>query len=478
VGTKLGWLRPRTTGVVALSDNTTSAGVWSIENLFKTGVTMQYNSPTTPAGSGSLRMYNAISLDADRTCLLFGWGNIYAIIYNSATRVFGTITLVRTAGGSDSKIGIKSSTDRVLVVSFDGTAGEAVVLSISGTAITVNTAATTTLLNSVSQGGPLIAVGSSFVQGFTTGLPASYVVALIISGVSCAFGTAASVVSSDNMSLLYATGSVLRVVVGESALLTVKPYTVSSSTLTAGTAATGTATNTAIRAFMNGNGNIVVNYINSTQRASIFKLTTTTEAISTVNIIASASFTSAVDYAVISASKTVFMSHNGSTTWYANILTDTAGTASMGTTISGLGSGSFTAPSATRVSGNTAQFAMGNSARLYQFTLDCSGTSAVASSIIFVSNNTSNGFAPSVQTSATDGTKGAATLRNGGLYHRISGGEVFDWFVSAGSLIRAPRLGNFKDPSFPSPEDNIGYSLDSVNGSAVGVIIQKVEAAA
>jgi hypothetical protein len=484
VGTKLGWLRQRTTGVVALSDNSTPAGVWSIENLFKTGITMQYSSPTAPTGTGNLQMYNAIALDADRTCLLFGWGNIYAIIYNSATRTFGTITLVKTqVAGSITKFGIKSATDRVLVVSADNASQlDAVVLSISGTAITVNTLSNiVTLPAGISQVNYLIAVGSSFVQSYIAGA-VSYAVAISITGTTPTIGTPEVVQNTAQPSYLYASGSVLRTVTYNGGSLWATPYTVSGSTLTIGTGTSTAATSNFIRVFLNGNGNIVANYQtagSTVQSAAIFKLTGTTEAVSAVALITTGQFIISTDYAVISASKTVFLTNDGSSSWYANILTDTGGTASAGTVISGSGTGVFTAPSATRVSGNTAQFVMAVPTRLYQITLDCSGTSAVATSVITQVNTTSSGFVPTVTTSNFDGTKGNTTLRNGGLYHCIGDNPPFDWFVTAGLIRRVEKLNNWFLPNFPSTDDNIGYCASSLNGNSnVGVIIQRIEAAA
>lgn len=483
VGTKLGWLRQRTTGIVALSDNSTPAGVWSIDNLFKTGITMQYSSPTAPTGTGNLQMYNAIALDADRTCLLFGWGNIYAIIYNSATRTFGTITLVKTqVAGTITKLGIKSATDRVLVVSADNASQlDAVVLSISGTVITVNTLSNiVTLPAGITTVDYLIAVGSSFAQSYITNA-SSYVVAISITGTTPTIGTPVIAQNTPQPTYLYASGSVLRTITYNGGLWAT-PYTVSGSTLTAGTGTSTAATNSAIRVFLNGNGNIVANYQtagSTIQSAGIFKLTGTTEAVSVVALITTPQFITSTDYNVISASKTVFMTHDGSTTWYANILTDTGGTASAGTTISGTGLGNFTVPSATRVSGNTAQFVIGSPTRLYQFTLDCSGTSAVATSVITQVNTASSAFVPTLLASNFDGTKGNRTLRNGGLYHAIGDNQPFDWLVSNGAMRRVQKLDNWFLPNFPTTEDNIGYCASSLDGgSNIGVIIQRIEAAA
>lgn len=477
VGTKLGWLRPKTVGAVALSSNTTSAGVWSINNLLKTGVTMQYQVATAPAGTGNFYMFNAIALDADRTCLLFGWDNIYAVIYNSATQQLGSATLVRstiTSAGGIVKLGIKSATDRVLIVSAETTNMEAVVLSISGTAITVNAAVALLLAADISIMGYLIAVGSSFVQGYTNSSPAnSYVVAITISGTAPTFGTPAVIQAINNVSYLYASGSVLRTIIYNAALYAT-PYTVSGSTLTLGTSTSTAATNVTYRVFMNGGLNIVAHYLNTNQSVAVFKLTGTTEAVSAVALIATAQSPSNSDYNVISTTKTVFMTSSGST-WYSNILTDTGGTATVGTTITGTGAGTFSSLVATRVSGNTAQFVAQVSSLLYQFTLDCSGISSVLSSVVFSGNTTT--ITPSPSQSNLDGSKGNSALKAGGLYHKI--GDVgFDLLVSSGSILRSTKLGNFTTPNFTVSDDNIGYCYYAVNQAAVGGIIQRVEAAA
>jgi hypothetical protein len=126
-------------------------------------------------------------------------------------------------------------------------------------------------------------------------------------------------------------------VIGASASVIATPYTVSGTTLTLGTAATATSGNTngstLLRTYVNSNGNIVAEYINTTHFATVFKLTTTTEAASSISLgatVPAGTITGGCDAIDLTGGKTLFMT-SASNTFAANILTDTAGTASAGT---------------------------------------------------------------------------------------------------------------------------------------------------
>jgi hypothetical protein len=388
-GTVLGWVKPRTGAIIGLSDNTTIAGVWSYYGLSKLGITAVFNNATATngVGNGGVKLVR-VSMDADRTCFVFGFTSVYAIVYNASTQSWGSPTLIRSSVTSTSLSAVKSATDQVLVATCLTTALEAVTLSLSGTTVTVNSGvkATATLSGNIfSEGmGDLIAVGASFVLAYGRATTTSAIRAISISTNTPTIG-AEEIINTGTLVLaprLFASGSVVRTIStdGPATTIVAAPYTVSGSTLTAGTAATiSSDSQTGIRAFVNGNGNIVIQYRNvSATYGAIVKLTGTTEAISAVGIGSGTGATNTTtDYLQITASKTLFVYYS-STTWYANILTDTSGTASAGTEISyGMNSTISSVMSLTNT-GNLGKVAISGA---IQATLDCSGTSPTLQSL-------------------------------------------------------------------------------------------------
>ena len=99
-----------------------------------------------------------------------GTSSVHAAVWNSSTKTFGTPVLVRTFNSNTvTTLGVvKISTTSVLVCTLPGsqTALQTVVLTVSGSTITVNTPVSTTLAtaSNLMSGTPrLLAVGSSFV---------------------------------------------------------------------------------------------------------------------------------------------------------------------------------------------------------------------------------------------------------------------------------------------------------------------------
>ena len=339
-GTQLGWIRGRTGAMIGLSDNTTPAGTWAYYGLEKTGLTANYVSPLLAnMGSGLIR----ITLDANRFCLLFGGTDCYAIVYDASTQTWGSPTLIRATIGTNFFTGVLSATNQVLVCTSDTTTGmQTVTLTISGTTITVNTPVSTTLAGNFSNFFQLIPVSTSWVVSYTRASTTSAIRAITVSGTTPTVGAESTLQTTGAVAYpltIFASGSIVRTVATDSGgfVLRVTPFTVSGSTLTAGTGTTVAFTGTGqfSRTFLNGNGNIVCQYTNGTTYASVFKLTGTTETASTVNLggtVPNASY-SGFDYQAISASKTLFVSASNGTQIDFNILTDTAGTATAGTVL-------------------------------------------------------------------------------------------------------------------------------------------------
>jgi hypothetical protein len=493
-GTQLGWIRARTGAMVGLSDNSTAAGVWVPYGLEKTGITASYVNSTLANMGSTIRR---IALDANRTCFLFGGTDCYAIVYDASSQTWGSATLVRASVASGGFLGVLSTTNQVLVVSNDSTtAMEAVTLTISGTGITVNTGSkgTATLGGNWAAYGQLIAVGSSFVVSYGRATTTSAIRAITVSGTVPTIGAESALTTANggNTAIaLFSAGSVVRCVHTQSSALRVSPYTVSGSTLTIGTLASVTTTAAPFRAFLNGNGNIVCHYIDGTHFATIFKLTGTVEAASSVSLgTAPSTLSTDSDYVAVTASKTLFISHSASTTWRANVLTDSSGTATAGTEINGTVNGNIFRFAGLLASGNNARCAMqtaNTNGVNAQFTFDCSGASPVLSTVQqcgFGWNGATGIAFPAPYVSDKYGVRDPSSLIAGQSAVTLAGGAGgFDLRWNAASIGKAVACMS-QGATYQQPIGIVGSSNSesflaiAYNNSITGYIINRVEAAA
>lgn len=387
-GTLLGFIFAGVVSHVSLSDNSTAAGVWTVENSELVGPSAQLL--TTNLNYLGGRNPSVIAIDSSREFIMgYNAANtiIYGVVYNKSTNTFGTVTAIRTVSVNDNKSAcLLSATDQILVVSCHTTAFEAVTLSISGTTITVNTAATATLSANISafaDGCGLIAVGSSFVTSYTVDTPAAQIRALSISGTTVTIGSATVLDGTAGGLIASAsTTGVIAVSSGTSAYF--KYYGVSGSTITPGTGATyGSATTTIVKLFPLGTRWGVLFMDGTSSIASVLSLSGTTVTRSG-DVIPWGGGGSYADAIVVGSNKALLLSTR--TTNNANILTDTAGTASAGTAIT-LDGGTFKA--ALYVSG-TDVYVGSLATNVFVHKIDCSGVSAVLTSSQNVGTNTPN----------------------------------------------------------------------------------------
>jgi len=485
-GTQLGWIRPKTGALLGLSDNSTAAGSWVLYGVEKLGLTLQYvNTALSNNGGGILR----VALDANRTCFIFGGTDCYGIVYDASTQTWGSATLIRAGVNFGTYKAVLSAVNQVLVVSCNSTTGlQGVALTISSNTITVNTAASVVLAGNISSLGQLIAVSTSFVVSYGRATTAAAIRAITISGTTVTIGAESALDTTlDSSANLYASGSIVRCIYQTSAFtVTAKPYTVSGSTLTVGTAATAIGTATGVRSFLNGNGNIVAEYNNTTHFATIFKLTGTTEAESSVSLgTASTSIQQYNDYAVISNSKTLFTSIVTGITWYANILTDTSGTATSGTQISGpFANGLQTGLVPIYSSSNIVRAFSRSTGNLYLVTFDCSGSSPVLSASVSLATNNSQFY--SSPCSNLQGIKDYSLLISGN--HAVSLGAVGSGGSNYGG--QSLRLSSTIQPiqSIPSAANPLNAGVGGASNSETflsyqytnnnGLVISKLELAA
>lgn len=484
-GTQLGWIRARTGAMIGLSDSSTAAGVWAYYGLEKTGITASYvNSTLTNMGSTIVR----VVLDADRDCFLFGGTSCYAIVYNKTTQTWGSATLVRSgmalAGGF---AGVKSATDQVLTITNTSTELWAATLTISGTSITVNTAVMASLAGSIASGavGQLIAVGSSFVVSYGRATTVSGIRAITVSGTTPTIGAESAITTAVSQSAtLFASGSVVRTICqgsgGTSVLCT--PYTVSGATLTLGTQATAPATNATNRSFLNGNGNIVCHYLNTTHYATIFKLTGTTEAASSVSLgTVPGTFQTTTDYLPISSSKTCFGWVDASaTSAYYRILTDSAGTASVGTQLTVSTDGTGQRVGAGTLIGTTAQFIIYASQSVSVHRIDCSGVNAAISSIASTQYASNITFYPTARNAYGERSW---QMVHAGTNSRILVGTTSAFDMVCGSVgvktaQAIPQIGYPSNGGVSGSSDSETYLAFAFANGTTGFYINRVEAAA
>ena len=364
---------------ISLDDNSTAAGVWAIENGELVGASAQLLTTTLP-------MANIVCIDigSSRELLLGtnGGSTLYGVVYSAATNAFGSVTLIRTdaSGIASGRVAaVLSNTDQVLVVSCDVTTDfEAVTLSISGTTITVNTAATATLSANISafaDGCGLIAVGSSFVTSYTVATPAAQIRALSISGTTVTIGSATVLDGTAGGLIAASTNHVIAVSSATTHFYT-KPYLVSGSTLTAGTG-TDSGTNTVtIYKFAPLGTRWVGLYLSNDTIGGVVSLNTTGNGTTTISN--ATLFTAGTFLDAILVGSTKVLALNSATSSNANILTDTAGTASAGTAIT---LSSQTTRACLYASGTDVAVQEGTTTYLVQM-VDCSGASPVRTKTI------------------------------------------------------------------------------------------------
>lgn len=328
-----------------------------------------------------------LRLDADRVLYVFNSTNTYGIVYNQATDTWGSAVTLRAADCYVAAYAISAS--QALLVSCTGTALEAVVLSIPAESITVETAGkATATITSISTMNPgIVAAGSSYVFGYSYA-NVQACMAAAVSGTTVTLGAQLSLNGTDTgispeIRPVSAT-MVLTVSNAQSAGVFVCPVSVSGSTLTLGTrvdlatTAITYAHSYHIHALTSGRWAMFWEAdATPTVKGAIITISGTTATASQVTLTsqtASPNIRYLADSVVLGADKVLFASQNGGGT-SANILTDTAGVASVGTVLQLNGSGSTSTPvvlqpvSASSVAGVT------NSSSAFGFILDTTGAS-------------------------------------------------------------------------------------------------------
>jgi hypothetical protein len=359
-----------------LQSNGTGAPTWATPTVAPSPLTLSASANLTLPASSSQNIYFAskiITLDANRELVIYSNGSssfansISAFVYNSSTNTFGAVATIRTTAGLLGAILV--STDKVLVVSMgsSGTSLEAVVLSVSTNTITVNTAATATLagvlasLGGNSYFGSLVTVGTSFVLSYGRATTVTALRAFTVSGTTVTIGSESTLTpATDNAAALFPISSSVVLALSSSAtVFYATPYTVSGTTLTVGTGATTTLTNIFyVPAGVFQSGQIGVLFLNTTVFGGIVSVSGTTASISSAQVLSTtASLIPNNNYTAIIGDKMLCYYSAASNASLVNVLTNTSGTASAGTEITG-GSASNALSQLGYINGNILAFGL------------------------------------------------------------------------------------------------------------------------
>jgi hypothetical protein len=207
--TLLGFVDAFKTVNIDLASASTSAGTWTLNNAVRLGVSAYYADSTGLITSFAGNDVRVLELDSDRQFYVFGSSSnlLYGQVYNQTTNTFGSPTLIRNTANVFANAGIALiDANSVLVVSLVSNAAQAVVLSISGTTITVNTATTTTSSESLGSFQFFRAIPSGgFIYGYYgSGFNQLQLLPLSVSGTTPSFGTEVASAGSLSTSTVYA----------------------------------------------------------------------------------------------------------------------------------------------------------------------------------------------------------------------------------------------------------------------------------
>jgi hypothetical protein len=502
-GTLLGFIYPNDSVVIGLADNSTAAGVWTDSGLDPMAVTANFSNRTLTVCAN---LYGATVIDSTRTFVFFGVAAAtYGVVFDSTTGTFGTATLIFTGNTTQGK-SILSATNQVLCLYSSSNTLYSVVVSISGTTITVNTAASQVLAATIVSMSNLVAVGTSYVvathlNSSTTGLNA-----FTISGTTVTIGTRVVMTGTAGTSnawqiVLYVPNAnkVLafygnNVEANNYALLA----NVSGTTITVNTAGAFGYASTGYRTAPMGANWVIFYYATAGNiAATIITVSGNSLGYSTANIgfpstSFGADFLSNADVVMVSATKAVVFFLNG-----CNILTNTSGTASVGTPATYTRSTQMGYMAALGFSGNYASVVYeSNFYNIHKVVFDISGTSPVlfdSSHVQFrTQNNTSTSrtasvflpstvscshnpvtFLGSVAIAADIGTFPIVTAAP------LAGSGIYKSSTKISSMVLGNYVTLFDADSSNKTLSWLGSSVPfNPDGATTGVLIQRIESAA
>ena len=389
-GNKLGWIRPNTTALIGLADNSAVAGVWNLFGTERTGITAQLLT-TTAAGGPNVSRY---AIDATRTMLIYGNPSTttYAIVYDASVNQFGSPMSLGTANFAASCAGVLAGQVMVVTVQSSGTAGAVYTLTATGTA--VNLAATGSFTLATVQYNVILTIApagtsGNFVIGYSRDVNSYY---YCLRGVSTANGLSISVgaetiVQSGYQAATYyaalysiSNSVVVSLNTDGNGNFVVKPYTVTGNALAVGTQASTTLGGiTWSPKFLpqQATGRIPILYSNgSGQSLGLVSVSGTVASISSVQTGGANTTETNTDVVFLSSTKFATAGVNGNNT-LVNVFTDTAGTITAGSSVNFSTSGSGSSPCIVYSTATQIRVAWTYNSSTYMTTLDVSGASPV-----------------------------------------------------------------------------------------------------
>lgn len=343
-GTLLGFTPVNGYVICSLVDNSDSSGNWALSghDVFGVDASIAFG-PNT----GTNPTLAAVVLDSDRRLLVLSTSvALYGVVYNQATQTFGSSTLLRNVPTSANvAVGLHAA-DTVLLVScqISSTALEAVVLSIGGETITVNTAAVATLAStSQNTGFELEKVGTTWLLGYTRTGPACDVRVISISGATCTIGGATAQNATSGVPQIYALTSSTAIVFAQDAagLIRAMPVTISGTTATNGSEGYVNCTAIGFATRLLDSGRIAVICVDTNLTGAIVSVSGTTASTTSVQLGTGAVAISATSVNKVGNQCIVVAGSSTASVNSINILTDSGGTAVAGTAINATASGTI-----------------------------------------------------------------------------------------------------------------------------------------
>ena len=129
-GAKLGFISPKSTVSVGLSDNSTLAGTWVRSNLSRWGILASLRNSTL-TNSGNVQQ--VVQIDSTRSFVLFGGSTLYGVIYDSSlANPFGSVVTIRAVADNNYNRALLTSATQITVISCLTTALEVVTITLTG----------------------------------------------------------------------------------------------------------------------------------------------------------------------------------------------------------------------------------------------------------------------------------------------------------------------------------------------------------
>lgn len=347
LGAPLGYIQGGTTVAVSSQSAASAAGAWCLDGASGFGVVASEITFASALGS-SPGLMCAVSLDEHRELLVFaGTTAMWGVVFDGNTATFGTPVLIRNGWGSNGTSpyarGLKTATDQVLLFSAPGsTALQAVVLTITGAAIVVGTAATATAGGTIAFIDDLIpVVGQGWVVSYRGSSGATYLRAMTISGTTVTMGaekTNGGDASVSIPTMLFDMGSSKVLAVDWNSTINITLNTVAGTTLTTGTGVQPAGTPRIVRQLASGRVAMVHTPGSGFASGSIISVTGTVASISTATVGASSS--PGYTFGHVLGNQLLFGYADATNNGWVGAVTDNAGTAVAGTPIARVNPGS------------------------------------------------------------------------------------------------------------------------------------------